>query len=102
MTWWRMITTKGRLLDNFRLTFADGEIWISCVTLEAGEQMAVLIDRLNNKARLYAPVDECRRLASRHQYELVDPVRHGEAFRNWLRPGNQHSAVSLQPGTPLA
>src|SRR5262245_24734073 len=73
MSWWKMITTKGRLLHDFSLGFADGEIRISCVTLGADEQIAILIDRLNNKARLYASLDECRRLASQHQYELVWP-----------------------------
>jgi len=93
-----MITTKGRLLDDFQLAFADGEIQISSVTLGTDEQIAVLIDWLNNKARLYAPLDECRRLASQHQYELVWPQEQSEAFRNWLALGNQHSALSIQPG----
>jgi hypothetical protein len=97
-----MITTKGRLLDDFSLGFADGEIRISCITLGPDEQVAVLIDRLNNKARLYASLDECRRLASQHQYELVWPQEQNEAFRNWLVHGHQHSVVSAQPGTSFA
>jgi hypothetical protein len=34
------------------------------------EQMAVLIDRLNNQARVYAPMSVCQRLAAKHYYEL--------------------------------
>jgi hypothetical protein len=73
MPWWLMITTKGRLLQDFCVSFRDGEIHVSWARLEEGEDVAVLIDRLNNKARLYVPLDEAQLLASRHQYELIIP-----------------------------
>ncbi len=68
-----MITTKGRLLQDFLVSFRDGELYVSWVRLEEGEDIAILIDRLHNQARLYAPLGDCRVLASRHQYELVFP-----------------------------
>jgi hypothetical protein len=73
MSWWLMITTKGRLLQDFCLSFREGEIRVSWARLEEGEDVAVLIDRLNNKARLYVPLDAAQLLASRHQYELILP-----------------------------
>jgi len=75
-----MIKTKGRLLEGFLVVFVQGEIRLSWVTLREGEQIAILIDRLNNKARLYSPLDECQRLASQHQYELVDSQAKDETF----------------------
>jgi len=93
-----MITTKGRLLDGFLLTFAEGEIQVSCVMLAEDERIAILIDGLNNNARLYAPLDLCRILASQHQYELVWPRERGESLRGWLALDNHHSAVSIQAG----
>jgi hypothetical protein len=75
MSWWVMITTKGRLLQDFIVSYVDGEIRVSWVRLEEGEDVAVLIDRLNNKARLYVPLDEAQPLAARHQYELIIPQR---------------------------
>jgi hypothetical protein len=72
-----MITTKGRLLQDFCLSFRDGEIRVSWARLEDGEDVAVVIDRLNNKARLYVPLDEAQLLASRHQYELIIPQMAG-------------------------
>jgi hypothetical protein len=73
MSWWLMITTKGRLLQDFCVSFRDGGIRVSWARLEEGEDVAVLIDRLNNKARLYVPLDEAQLLAARHQYELMIP-----------------------------
>jgi hypothetical protein len=73
MSWWLMITTKSRLIQDFCVSFRDGEIRVSWARLEEGEDVAVLIDRLNNKARLYVPLDEAQSLAARHQYELMIP-----------------------------
>jgi hypothetical protein len=46
------------------------ELRITGLTLEDNENIAVLIDRSKNQARLYAPLRECRRLAALHYYEL--------------------------------
>src|SRR5260370_23964732 len=71
MSWWSMITTKGRLLTSFCLVYTQDEIRISGLVLEEGEEPAILIDRYHNKARIYRPFDECQALAYRHQYELL-------------------------------
>ena len=63
------------------MSFRDGEIRVSWARLEEGEEVAVPIDRLNNKARLYVPLDQAQLLAARHQYELIIPQRvEGETF----------------------
>jgi hypothetical protein len=77
---WKMITTRGRLLRDIQVKFVDGEIRISWVRLEPGEDIAVLVDRAHNVVRLYAPLDECRTLAARHNYELVVPHKPEETF----------------------
>src|SRR5262249_16327302 len=77
MSWWAMITTKGRLLPNVGLSFIQDEIRIFCPGLEEDEKLAILIDQFRNKARIYAPFEECRRLAALHRYELSIP-RHEE------------------------
>ncbi len=84
---WEMITTRGRLLRGFQVNFVDGEIRISWVKLEPGEDIALLVDRERNSVRLYAPLDDCRTLAARHNYELIVPqkqegnfVSHEERF----------------------
>lgn len=68
-----MITTKGRLLQDFIVSFSEGEIRICWARFEEGEQLAILIDRMHNNARIYVPFDEAQSLASRHQYELFIP-----------------------------
>lgn len=75
-----MITTKGRLLQDFIVCFRDDELHVSWARLEEGEGVAILIDRMHNMARLYAPFDEAQALAARHQYELVIPQVKGEPF----------------------
>ena len=65
-----MITTKGRLLPNVGLSFIQDEIRICCPGLEEDEKLAILIDQFRNKARIYAPFEECERLAALHRYEL--------------------------------
>jgi hypothetical protein len=75
-----MITTKGRLLTDFLVSFRDGELHVSWVKLEEGEDIAILLDRLHNQARLYAPLGDCRQLAALHQYELVFPPEESETF----------------------
>ncbi len=77
-----MITTRGRLLRGLQVNFVDGEIRMSWarVKLEPGEDIAVLVDRAYNVARLYAPLDECRTLAAQHNYELVAQHKQAETF----------------------
>jgi hypothetical protein len=74
MTWWSIITTKGRLLQDVCVSYVDDEVLITGLVLDDDEEMAVLIDRLNNQARLYAPMSICQRLAAQHYYELL--IRH--------------------------
>jgi hypothetical protein len=71
MSWWSIITTKGRLLQHVCVTYVGGELRVVGLTLERGEQPAILIDRFNNNARLYVSLEECQRLATLHRYELV-------------------------------
>jgi len=70
MSWWSIITTKGRLLQDVCVSYVDGEVLIIGLVLDDEEEMAVLIDRLNNQARFYAPMSVCQRLAAQHYYEL--------------------------------
>ncbi len=99
MSWWSMITTKGRLLQDFLVSFRDGELYISWVRLEQGEDIAILIDRLNNQARLYAPLGDCRVLASRHQYELVFPSPKEE--ETFFTPIERLQLVEVDGGASL-
>ena len=71
ITWWSIITTKGRLLQDVCVSYVDDEVLITGLVLDDDEEMAVLIDRLNNQARLYAPMSICQRLAAQHYYELL-------------------------------
>ncbi len=80
MSWWRMITTKGRLLTNICLAYTQEEIRIYGLRLEEGEEPAILIDTYHNRARIYAPFDECQMLASLHQYELFIRRQPEETF----------------------
>ncbi len=75
-----MITTRARLLRGFQVNFVDGEIRISWVKLEPGEDIALLVDRAYNAVRLYAPLDECRTLAAQHNYELIVPQKQAGNF----------------------
>lgn len=76
-----MVTTKGRLLEYVSLTFINDEITIYGATLEDDETLAFLIDHWHNRARLYAPLHECERLASLHRYEIF---LHDEALFEYL------------------
>ena len=68
------------------MTYVDHEIKIiGPRLLEGGEEIAILIDRMNNKARLYAPFDECQRVAALHRYELVLPRSEEETFAHYIR-----------------
>ncbi len=80
-----MITTRGRLLRGFQVNFVDGEIRISWVKLEPGEDIALLVDRAHNVVRLYAPLDECRTLAAQHNYELAVPQEPRERFVTYFK-----------------
>ena len=85
MSWWSAITTRGRLLEDICVTYVDQEIKIIGLRpLEGGEEIAILIDRINNKARLYAPLDECQRVAALHCYELVLPPSEKETFAHYI------------------
>jgi hypothetical protein len=75
-----MITTRGRLLRGFTVAFRDGELHVAWVRLEPGEEIAILLDRQIDQARLYAPLEECQELALRHGYELTMPRKQGESF----------------------
>jgi len=72
MSWWSMITTNGRLLQDVCVDFTKGkdELRIIGLTLEDGDDIAILIDHSRNQARLYAPFGDCTRLAAQHYYEL--------------------------------
>jgi hypothetical protein len=86
MSWWSVITTRGRLLQDVCLTYTKDEIRIIGLRLfEGDEGIAILIDNSRNNARLYAPFEECKRLAALHQYELVLRRRDGETFTSYVR-----------------
>ena len=85
MSWWSMITTQGRLLQGVCVDFTKGELRIVGLTLEEGEEIAVLIDHLCNQARLYAPLKDCQRLAALHYYELVGPRRPQETLTDHIQ-----------------
>jgi hypothetical protein len=80
MSWWVMITTAGKLLTNVHLEFVRDEIRLYEWRLQEGEQLAILLDTYHNVARIYAPFDECQRLASLHQYELYIKRQPEETF----------------------
>src|SRR5262245_44413857 len=71
MSWWVMITTQGRLLENLLVDFFHDEILITGARFQEGEGPAILIDQFHKKARIYLPLEECQRLAALHQYELL-------------------------------
>jgi hypothetical protein len=105
MSWWVMITTTGRLLTNFEVSFGGSELHISWVKLEDGEDIAILLDSCHNNARIYPPFDECERLAALHQYELFvrrNPeetfVSHIERLLHLRHPHTQKAGQARTPG----
>ncbi len=56
----------------------------SAPRLEEGEEPAILIDTYHNRARIYAPFDECQLLASCHQYELFIRRQPEETFTSHI------------------
>jgi len=77
MDWFELITTRGRWLRNVEAEFRCGEFRISWVSLDPGEDVAILIDRAQNLAYLNRPLDECQILAAQHQYVLALPESKG-------------------------
>jgi hypothetical protein len=99
MSWWSIITTKGRLLQDVCVEYAKDELRIISPALEEGEEPAVLIDHLQNKARLSAPFEECQRLAVLHQYELCYPRNRGPSFIERIlsfKHQSENSPISLK------
>jgi len=82
MSWWVMITTNGRLLQNLLVDFYQDEMRVTGARFEEGEGPAILMDQFHKKARIYVPLEECQRLAALHQYELF--YRQGEDDREEL------------------
>ena len=80
MSWWSIITTQGRLLQDVHVEVSQGkdELRVVGVTFDEGENIAILIDRARNQARLYASLRECRTLAALHYYELFIRSRKAE------------------------
>ena len=70
MSWWSIITTQGRLLQDICVDFTEDHFRVVGTTLEDGEDVAILIDHLHNQARLYVSDEESRKLAQLHYYEL--------------------------------
>jgi hypothetical protein len=93
-----MITTKGRLLPNVGLSFIQNEIRIFCPRLEEDEKLAILIDQLRNKARIYVPFEECKRLALLHRYELFIPRQEEETLASHVE--RVLSVLQPNPGAP--
>src|SRR5260370_35789392 len=84
MSGWLILTTKGRLMTNVCLVFADDEITLLGAKPEPGEEVAFLIDQLNSRAHLNAPFKECQRLALLHRYEIHLRRNVGEPFISYI------------------
>src|SRR5260370_26657455 len=84
MPGWSIVTTKGRVLMNVCLVFADDEITVLGAKPEPGEEVAFLIDQLNSRAHLNAPFKECQRLALLHRCEIHVPRNVGETFISYI------------------
>ncbi len=80
VSWYELITSRGRWLRNVQVSFVRGEFKVSWVRLDPDEDAAVLIDRFENLAYLNRPLGECQILAAQHGYELVLPRQDGESL----------------------
>jgi hypothetical protein len=102
VSWYELITTHGRWLRNVEAEFRRGEFKVSWVRLDPGEDIAVLIDRLENLAYLNKPLEECQILAAQHDYELVMPRKQGESFVEHIEKFlGLLNAAALSKGAPL-
>src|SRR5260370_1482886 len=108
MPGWSIVTTKGRLLTNVGLVFADDEITVLGAKPEPGEEVAFLIDQLNSRAHLNASFRECQRLALLHRYEIHVRRNVGETFTSYiervlsikqpLQEGSSSSSADMNAG----
>jgi hypothetical protein len=71
MSWFEVITDRGRALNMVVVRFERGELHVSVYGLQDGEGTAVLIDHLRNAAYLVADPDTCARVLLQNHYELV-------------------------------
>ena len=72
MSWWEVITTEGRSIQDVCVCFERNELRVSVHELRPSERPAVLIDHLTNRVQLFEPFLVCQLLLAAHQYEIVD------------------------------
>ncbi len=70
MGWWELLTDRGRALSSIVVRFDNGELRVSAYCLSPGEQPAVLLDHLKNRAYCITDDDLCRRILAAHGYEV--------------------------------
>lgn len=71
MSWWEVITDRGRSIRTVEVRFERGELRVAVWGLGPGEKTMALIDHMKKQAHVFDVLSTCRQLAAEHNYELT-------------------------------